>query len=224
MLTKRSLPVLIIALGLVFPALAQVLEGRARVVDGDTLEIAGVTVRLHGIDAPEAGQPCTRAGRAWDCGGWAAGTLAELIGGRSVACRGVDTDRYGRTVAVCRAGRVDLNAEMVRIGAAFAYREFSLDYVEAEKDALFAERGIWSGEVELPAVYRANLRAAAAAANERTSPPGCQIKGNISGSGRIYHMPGQENYADTRIDERRGERWFCSEAEARAAGWRRARR
>lgn len=55
---------------------------------------------------------------------------------------------------------------------------------------------------------------------------GCNIKGNVSiGSGeRIYHVPGQEYYADTVIDSRYGERWFCSEAEARSAGWRRAGR
>lgn len=55
--------------------------------------------------------------------------------------------------------------------------------------------------------------------------PGCTIKGNISiNTGeRIYHVPGQEWYAETRISPMYGERWFCSEAEARAAGWRRAR-
>jgi hypothetical protein len=54
---------------------------------------------------------------------------------------------------------------------------------------------------------------------------GCNIKGNISLSGeRIYHVPGQEYYPATRIDWLRGERWFCSEAAARKAGWRRARR
>ena len=54
----------------------------------------------------------------------------------------------------------------------------------------------------------------------------CNIKGNIShNSGRrIYHMPGDRDYARTRISPSRGERWFCSEAEARAAGWRRAGR
>ena len=50
------------------------------------------------------------------------------------------------------------------------------------------------------------------------------IKGNISGNGRIYHMPGQYDYARTRINTGKGERWFCSEAEARAAGWRAAKR
>ncbi|MFZ5961312.1 hypothetical protein ACOXXX_00030 [Thalassococcus sp. BH17M4-6] len=53
----------------------------------------------------------------------------------------------------------------------------------------------------------------------------CRIKGNVSRSSgdRIYHMVGQEFYNQTRIDLLEGERWFCTEAEARAAGWRRAR-
>lgn len=56
--------------------------------------------------------------------------------------------------------------------------------------------------------------------------PSCRIKGNISiGSGeRIYHVPGQFYYEDTRIRPEYGERWFCTEADARAAGWRRAGR
>jgi hypothetical protein len=54
---------------------------------------------------------------------------------------------------------------------------------------------------------------------------GCDIKGNVSvGSGeRIYHVPGQPYYHDTVISMRKGERWFCSEAEAQQAGWRKAR-
>lgn len=56
--------------------------------------------------------------------------------------------------------------------------------------------------------------------------PSCQIKGNISfGSGaKIYHMPGMEDYDSTVINEAAGERWFCSESEAIAAGWKRASR
>ncbi|MER9005888.1 hypothetical protein NKI15_19850 [Mesorhizobium sp. M0862] len=59
-------------------------------------------------------------------------------------------------------------------------------------------------------------------------PPavGCGIKGNISyNTGeRIYHVPGQEHYSETRISLSKGERWFCSEDAARAAGWRKAMR
>jgi endonuclease YncB( thermonuclease family) len=48
----------------------------------------------------------------------------------------------------------------------------------------------------------------------------CRIKGNISERGRIYHVPGSEWYDRTQIDTSQGERWFCTEAEAKAAGWR----
>lgn len=58
----------------------------------------------------------------------------------------------------------------------------------------------------------------------RAPPDTCLIKGNISENGRIYHLPGSPWYDQTVIDESRGERWFCTEAEAREAGWRPARR
>jgi endonuclease YncB( thermonuclease family) len=72
---------------------------------------------------------------------------------------------------------------------------------------------------------RAPARSAGAASPASPSAPsapakGCRIKGNISQSGRIYHVPGSPSYDQTRIDESKGERWFCTEAEARAAGWR----
>jgi hypothetical protein len=53
---------------------------------------------------------------------------------------------------------------------------------------------------------------------------GCNIKGNVSISSgeRIYHVPGQRHYADTVIRHEYGERYFCSEQEARTAGWRRS--
>ncbi len=56
--------------------------------------------------------------------------------------------------------------------------------------------------------------------------PECNIKGNISvNSGkRYYHLPGMEDYETTTIDRFNGERWFCSESEATAAGWQKAPR
>jgi len=54
--------------------------------------------------------------------------------------------------------------------------------------------------------------------------PGCLIKGNISSSGeKIYHVPGQRYYQSTEIDPARGERWFCTEDEAVANGWRKSK-
>jgi len=53
------------------------------------------------------------------------------------------------------------------------------------------------------------------------APERCLIKGNINSKGdKIYHAPGMSSYGATRIDESKGERWFCSEAEALASGWR----
>lgn len=49
-------------------------------------------------------------------------------------------------------------------------------------------------------------------------------QGNISAKGeKVYHMPGSRSYVSTRIDTKRGERYFCSEADAQAAGWRSAK-
>jgi len=53
----------------------------------------------------------------------------------------------------------------------------------------------------------------------------CRIKGEIGDAGaRIYHLPGSDHYERMDIDTTKGERWFCTEAEARAAGWRPDRR
>lgn len=54
--------------------------------------------------------------------------------------------------------------------------------------------------------------------------PGCKIKGNISKSSerKFYHVPGAEDYELTVIDPMKGEKWFCTESEALANGWRKA--
>lgn len=198
-------------------------SGPARVVDGDTLEVRGTRIRLHGIDAPESEQRCRTGGRRWPCGGEATRALARRIGGRPVACEERDRDRYGRVVAVCRVGAADVNAWMAAEGWAFAYRKYSRRYVAEEAAAKAARRGIWRGEVVAPWDWRKGKRLAAAAPASSTGE--CRIKGNISRSGkRIYHVPGAQHYERTRINTSKGERWFCTEAEARAAGWRRAKR
>lgn len=57
-------------------------------------------------------------------------------------------------------------------------------------------------------------------------PPGCVIKGNINlkTGERVYHLPGQKHYDNVTIETEAGERWFCTEAEAEANGWRRSKR
>jgi hypothetical protein len=191
--------------------------------------VSGVDVRLFGIDAPEGKQTCSRNGQSWPCGEAAAGQLRSLIEGKLVSCRSKGRDTYGRTVAVCHAGGVELNRTMVAQGWATAYREYAQDYVADEIRAKAARTGIWNSVFELPADYRRQNqeRAAAATAPVRAPQParpavgrsqGCTIKGNRNRRGQwIYHLPGMPYYNQTRAEE-----VFCTEAEAQAAGYRRA--
>lgn len=197
--------------------------GVATVRDADSLEIHGRQIRLYGVDAPEGRQLCERGRAAWRCGAEAARALAGRLGRRSVTCQERDRDRYGRTVAVCRLGDDDLGAWLVREGWALAYRRYTSDYVDEEAAARTARRGIWGGTFLPPWDWRQRERARVS--TSPAPPPGdCRIKGNRGQRGRrIYHLPGDPDYAATRIDTTRGERWFCSEDEARTAGWRRAR-
>ncbi|WP_298940067.1 hypothetical protein [uncultured Psychromonas sp.] len=52
----------------------------------------------------------------------------------------------------------------------------------------------------------------------------CNIKGNISyNTGeKIYHVKGQKYYERTKINVNKGEKYFCSEKEARKQGWRKS--
>ncbi len=197
-------------------ALAAELAGKARVLDGDTIEVSGQVIRLEGIDAPERGQVCERGGRAWDCGSAATDALKWMIRG-NVRCTGSEFDRYDRLIATCTSGGVTLNAEMVRQGFALAFRRYSTRYTGEEKAAETARAGLWAGTFVAPWDFRAGRWASAAS---KSPVPGCPIKGNISPNGRIYHTPYSRHYDRTQIDTSRGERWFCSEAEALAAGWR----
>jgi endonuclease YncB( thermonuclease family) len=129
------------------------LSGFLRVIDGDTIDIDGVRYRIHGIDAPETRQTCFRDGREWQCGLEASLTMKRLAVGQ-VRCQGIEKDRYGRTVAKCFAGDLDLGRELVRRGLALAYRRYSLDYVADEDHARLNRLGMWAGEFVEPWNWR----------------------------------------------------------------------
>lgn len=212
--------VIALALCLGTGAAAEDIVGRASVVDGDTFRVNGAAIRLHGIDAPEQKQTCTHAdGTGWACGAWVSDQVRRAYAGKRLRCEALDTDRYGRVVARCFDGKTDIGQALVEQGLAFAFRRYSLDYDLDEKRAAVAGRGLHGTQMQAPAAFRQ-------ARNPDPPAPqsACAIKGNISDGGRIYHVPGQLHYDRTRISTARGERWFCSEAEARSAGWRKARR
>jgi endonuclease YncB( thermonuclease family) len=193
------------------------IAGRAKVVDGDTIDVAGTRIRLEGIDAPEAEQACQRRwfGR-WACGTTATAALSSLLKDTDVACNPTGMDRYNRVLAVCFAGGRDINATMVRHGHAWAFVKYSRRYVGEEAAARAEKLGIWQADTMTAWDYRATQWIAAADA----APSGCAIKGNVSRNGNIYHVPWSPWYAKIKMDDAPGKRWFCSEAEAVAAGWR----
>ncbi len=189
------------------------------VVDGDTLALDGVRYRLHGIDAPESGQACAGSdGRNWNCGQEAIRYMEEITDGKSVECDERGQDGYGRTISVCTAEGVQINALMIRTGMAWAFRKYSLAYADLEDAARERRVGIWQAPTETAWDFRAHKwEASLSDVPDRK----CPIKGNINRRNEhIYHVPWSKDYAKTKIDLARGERWFCSEDEAIAAGWR----
>ncbi|GLC71598.1 hypothetical protein PLESTF_001139500 [Pleodorina starrii] len=223
-----------------------VIEGRARVVDGDTLVINGERIRFYGVDAPESAQQCQDAkGAQYPCGLVSKDALEKKIGSSSVSCDVKNTDMYGRSVSVCAikglTGTEELNSWLVSNGYAVAYRQYSKDYIPLEDAAHAANKGIWAGQFQVPSEWRkANKRTESGpvqAAVAYTPPPGAKapvggdpvpqcangpaIKGNINASGeKIYHVPSGRFYDSVRIDLKDGEKFFCTETEAKAAGWR----
>jgi endonuclease YncB( thermonuclease family) len=225
----RSLVALAALLLSATPLWAQTIIGRASVIDGDTLEIRGARIRFHAADAPESAQTCQDAdGKAYRCGQQAALALSDKIGSSNVTCQQRDIDRYQRIVAQCSVNGIDLNGWLIEQGYALAYRQYGTEYVPQEDAARKARRGLWAGSFTPPWDWRRGERGTSTpepsrptASRPAAAAGDCKIKGNISAKGeKIYHLPGSRSYDRTAINEATGERWFCSEDEAIAAGWR----
>ncbi len=194
-------------------------RGEAHVIDGDTIEVAGTRIRLHGIDAPETGQSCNNPrGATFACGTDAATLLGDLIRKAEVTCvRAAKDDRYGRMIAVCRAGGRNLNAEMVSRGMAWAYREYSTAYAACEADARKRGVGIWQAQQsQAPWEYRRDVWNDAL----QIAPAGRPIKANFRRKGEcIYQTPWSRSYLSLK-NMSPPNRWLATEAEAIALGCR----
>ena len=137
--------------------------GKARVIDGDTITINNAKIRFSGIDAPEKNyygqtQFCKGPKGVWACGKKASSKLKKLINGQEVQCTDEGKDRYGRTLSICYANGVDLQAEMVRSGMAVAYLRYSNRYENEMVEAMVAQVGIWGGPFVEPEQWRIQNR------------------------------------------------------------------
>lgn len=192
------------------------LTGRATAVAGDVLRISGTLVRLKGIEAPESQQSCLKSnGRRWSCGVAALDGLRNLLRGKTVACETSGADEQGRPLATCATPDFDVAAEMVRRGHAFAASGFFSSFGSEEEAAKTQKIGLWQGEAERPGEWRQRRWEEA----KKSSPDGCPIKGYVRTAGRMYTMPWSQDYARGKLRTVKGERWFCSEDDARAAGF-----
>lgn len=230
------------------PALA----ASAVVRDGNTIQLGNIAYRLDGIDAPEFDQNCIDDhADPWSCGTEARDQLVKLIGGRPVHCHdhGPDRNFRKRHLGICTVTgeTTTLNQEMIAKGFAlglassakdrFAKDQFAKDQASAKDRRL----GLWKGCFVSPQEFRHGkkdgslLGSSCRADKDReiravlfpqhpAMPPGCSIKARLAirarltGNVGIYHLQGCPSYpATTRPD-----RWFCSEDDAQAEGFRRA--
>jgi len=218
------------------------------VTDGNTLILDGVTYRLDGIEAPQTDQTCLdEKGATWTCGVSARDRLLEHVGKRDVRCtdRGADSLVHKKRIGECFvAGEAtSLNQWMVQQGWALNADRSAKGRYKTDRDNASAKQiGLWKGCFVSPEDLRrftistsALLGAACPKSNNwkirnalfpeaPAMPAGCDIKGRINlrsqaaGYRGIYHLPSCRSYA------RAGQahRWFCSEQEAQAAGFRKS--
>jgi endonuclease YncB( thermonuclease family) len=232
-----------LAIFLVTPALA----ANAVVRDGDTIQLGDVTYRLDGIDAPELDQICIDDhADPWSCGIDARDQLTRLINGRNVHCDDLGPDKLfkKRRIGVCtiEGESTNLNQQLARMGLAVSL-EPALK-LHARDDAAAAQAGksgLWKGCFIAPLDFRLGKKDSVLIGGscradrdkeirsvlfpeDVAMPPACAIKGKlavrarVTGNVGIYQLQGCRSYAGlTRPD-----RWFCSEDDAQAAGFRRA--
>jgi len=219
----------------------------AAIRDAGTLQLGNVTFRLDGIDTPTVDQLCIdEHADVWTCGIEARNQLTRLIGGKPVRCDdlGADPTYKKRRLGVCKVEgeTTSLSQLLVRKGFALnveaaASGRFQTDEARARED----RQGLWKGCFVAPREFRVGRKdgglfgASCRTDREReirealfpedlVMPASCNIKGKyavrarVTGNLGIYHLQACRSYPGlTKPD-----RWFCSEDDAQAAGFRRA--
>jgi endonuclease YncB( thermonuclease family) len=218
--------------------------------DGDTIQIGDITYKLDGIDAPEVDQMCIdNHADPLTCGIEARNQLTALIKGRNVRCEDVNekpntANNRKKRVGICTAegDTMSLNQQLVGTGfAVSATPSIKGYYRDDEAVAKEDSKGLWKGCFAAPQEFRLGKKdgkllgascrddkdreiRAVLFPDEPAMPPNCSIKGKfavrarVTGNLGIYHLQGCPSYAATT----KPDRWFCTEDDAQAAGFRRA--
>lgn len=228
-------------------SISPVWAATATVKDGNNVQLGDVTYRLDGIDAPELDQTCIDdQADPWTCGVDAREQLTKLIGGRPVRCDDLGPDKTykKRHIGLCtvEGETASLNQQLVRAGFALDFEPSAKGrFLQDEGGAREARLGLWKGCFVAGEEFRlgkkdGSLHGAACRTDrdrqirealfpdDLAAPSGCNIKAKfavrarVTGDVGIYHLRACPSYpAITHPD-----RWFCSEDDAEAAGFRRA--
>jgi endonuclease YncB( thermonuclease family) len=193
--------------------------GTARVLGSQIIKVGETELRLAGIAAPDAEQTCGEGNRRWRCGEDARRALTKAAAGKTVKCHPRGEDGDGRKVAQCLDGKTDIAEALVRGGHVWADRDDSAGYRVLEEGPRSTKTGIWKSASVPPWLFRERLWTEA----QRAAPEGCPIKAESSGGEKIFHMPWGPGYQRVRIAKselaRGSKMWFCTEREAREAGY-----
>jgi endonuclease YncB( thermonuclease family) len=194
--------------------------GTARVLGSQIVKVGETEFRLAGIAAPDAEQTCGEGNRRWRCGEDARRALTKAAAGKTLTCHPRGEDDDGRKIAQCVDGKTDIAEALVRGGHVWADRDDSAGYRALEEGPRTAKTGIWKSASVPPWLFREKLWTEA----QRAAPEGCPIKAESSGGEKVFHMPWGPGYQRVRIAKselaRGSKMWFCTEREAREAGYR----
>ena len=177
------------------------------VLDGDTLLLEqDVRLRLRQLDAPELEFCAGEESQAF---------LEDLVKGERVVIKEKILDQRGRAMALVYLDGELINQAVIEAGWGRYHHDQTVatDILRELGDKAKADKiGLYS-----PECYQ----------TENLDKPKCNIKGNIdpsNSSNKIYHSPGCVHYETTIVEKDRGEEWFCTEAEAKKAGYVKSKR
>ncbi len=169
------------------------------VIDGDTFVInQSQRVRLLAIEAPEEDLCLGKESKEY---------LESLIKDKQVILEEIAADKWGRIIALAYVNDTLVNEAIIKKGLAEydGHKNSMADTLrQAEAEAKLNKLGIFSSKCT------------------QTNNPenhNCIIKGNVRDNKKFYSFPGCSNYARTIIELHDGDQWFCSEAEAKKAGF-----
>ncbi|MBX9843838.1 MAG: thermonuclease family protein [Xanthobacteraceae bacterium] len=217
-----------------------------QVTDGDTLVLDGITYRLEGIEAPQTDQTCLDdKGATWTCGIEARDRLRDYAGKGEVRCtdRGPDGLYGKRRIGECRVAGESISISQWLVQEGWALNAGARSRFKSDRESATVNRkGLWKGCFVSPEALRRFTISTASLLGAACPPPNnwkirqtlfpdapampsdCAIKGRMNlrsqatGYRGIYHLPSCRSYERTKTPHR----WFCSEQEALAEGYRKS--